>query len=129
MIEETPQPEEQTAALDEYVIVLEAWHETSQQIKKLKAQEETYKALLAKVMGDATVGTVDNQPVVYFRPIESFNSGDFKKKYPDTYRFFVHEVTKKEFDKDLLRRTRPELWEEFQTRPMKSSYVPPDKAQ
>lgn len=129
MVEETPQPEERVVDLDEYLPVLEAWYEATLEIKDLQAKIDQYKALLGKIMGDATIGRVDGQPVVTFRPIESFNSSDFRKKYPDTYRFFVHEVTEKRFDKDLLRRTRPELWEEFQTRPMKSSYVPRDRAQ
>lgn len=129
MIEEEPQPEEQSVDLDEYLPVLEAWYEASREIKALEAKIDQYKTLLGKIMGDATIGRIDGQVAITYRGIESFSSTEFKKKYPETYRFFVHDVTEKRFDKQWLRQSRPDLWEEFQTRPMKNSYVPRDKAQ
>jgi len=129
MINEVPKPEAETVALDDYVPVLEAWYVASQKIKELNAEIAKYKALLGKVMGAATCGTVDGQKAVDFEPIENFNGTEFSKMYPDTHRFYHREVTKKVFDKEWLRADRPDLWEQFQSRPMKNSYVPRDKAQ
>ncbi len=129
MLEENPRPEDESVALDDYIPVLEAWHEASVRIKELNAEIEKYKTLLTKVMGDAVIGTVDGVKVLDFKPIESFNGKEFEKRFPETYRFYVREVTTKTLDKSAIQATRPDLWEQFQSRPMKSTYVPRDKAQ
>jgi len=128
MLDETPQPEIPPVALDEFVLVLDAWAEATRKIKELNIEIDKYKSLLAKQMGDATVGTVDGVKVVTFAPIDGFNSTDFKKQYPETARFYTREVTKVEFDKEALKHSKPDLYKEFQTRPMKSTYVPKDQA-
>lgn len=129
MIDETPQSEDKRIALDPYVPLLEALAEAKDNVKFWQEQKEKHEAALAKIMGDAVIGTVDGLDVVTYRPIEQFRGGEFEKMYPDTYRAFTHEVTRKVFDHTLLRATRPELWKQFQSRPMKSSYIPRDKAQ
>lgn len=129
MIEETPQPEPETVALDDYVPVLEAWYAANQKKKELDVEIAKYKALLGKVMGTATVGTVDGVKAVDYEPIENFNGTAFSRQYPDTHRFYHRDVTKKVFDKEWLKADRPDLWEQFQSRPMKNAYVPRDKAQ
>jgi hypothetical protein len=122
MIDELPVPEEVVVALDGHVAKLKKLAEASDNVKFWKAEHERLKGELDKIMGDATVGTVDGAQVLTYRYEERFRGSDFQKKYPDTYRSFVTEVTQKKFDLDGFKRVRPDLYEEFRVRAMKNSY-------
>lgn len=119
---ELPQPEEETVALDAHVAKLKKLAECSDNIKfwqkeYAKAQEE-----LDKVMGDATIGTVDGQKVLTYRYEDRFRGSDFKKTYPDTYRTFITEVIEKKFNLELFKASRPDLYDQFRVRAMKSTF-------
>lgn len=122
MYEELPQPEEKAVALDAYASKLKKLAECSDSIKFWKAEYEKVKAELEEIMGDATVGTFDGAQVLTYRYEDRFRGADFRKVYPDTYRMFVTEVTEKKFDVDLFKASRPDLYEEFRVRAMKSSF-------
>lgn len=122
MIDELPQPEEQTVALDKHVAKLKKLADCSDNIKFWKREYEKAQAELDSVMGEATVGTIDGHQVLTYRYEDRFRGGDFKKMYPDTYRTFVTEVTEKKFDLALFKASRPDLYEEFRVRAMKSTF-------
>ena len=123
MIDELPQPEEEAVALDAHVSKLKKLAECSDNIKFWQKEYAKAQEALDEVMGDATIGTIDGRQVLTYRYEDRFRGGDFKKKYPDTWRSFVTEVTEKKFDLELFKHTRPDLYEEFKVRAMKSSYT------
>lgn len=122
MIEELPVPEEKVVELDHHVAKLKKLAECSNHIRFWKAEYEKVKAELEEVMGDATIGTFDGSQVLTFRHEDRFRGTDFKKVYPDTYRTFVTNVTEKKFDVALFKASRPDLYEEFRVRSMKSTF-------
>jgi hypothetical protein len=122
MIDELPQPEEESIALDAHVTKLKKLAECSEHIKFWKTEYEKVKAELEAVMGTATVGTFDGSPVLTFRYEDRFRGADFKRVYPDTYRTFVTEVTEKKFNVALFKASRPDLYDEFRVRAMKSTF-------
>lgn len=122
MIDELPQPEEQVVALDAHVAKLKKLAECSDNLKFWQAEKEKAQAALDDVMGDATIGTVDGSQVLTYRYEDRFRGGDFKKKYPDTWRSYVTEVTEKKFNVELFKLSRPDLYEEFKVRAMKSTF-------
>lgn len=113
---------EETCALDAHVTLLAALDECRKNIEFWKARKDKVQAELDDVMGTATVGTVDGRQVLTYRYEERFRGTDFKAMYPDTWRSFVHEVTRKEFDPKWLKHSRPDLYAEFRVRSMKSSW-------
>lgn len=122
MIDELPAPGEQVQELDRHVKLLADYDECRRSIEFWKGELEKKKAQLAEIMGDATVGTVNGEQVLTYRYEERFRGADFAKSYPDTYKLFTREVTKETFDLTLFRASRPELYEEFRARSMKSSF-------
>jgi hypothetical protein len=119
---ENPVPDEETVALDAHVDKLKKLAQCSDNIKFWKTEYEKAQAEIEKVMGEATIGTVDGQKVITYRYEDRFRGGDFKKKYPDTWRTFVTEVVEKKFNVDLFRASRPDLYDEFRVRAMKSTF-------
>lgn len=122
MIHEDPQPEEKTIPLDEHVKELEWLSECSENIAFWTAKKEEAQAALAAIMGDATVGTLKGQQVITYRFQEKFRGEDFKRFYPDTWRSFYTDVTRKQFDVKALQALRPDLYDQFRVRAMKSTY-------
>lgn len=122
MIDELPQPEEETVALDAHVAKLKKLAECSDNIKFWQKEYAKAQEAIDAVMGDATVGTVDGAQVLTYRYEDRFRGGEFKKKYPDTWRSYVTEVTEKKFNLELFKLSRPDLYEEFKVRSMKSSF-------
>jgi hypothetical protein len=122
MIDELPQPEEVVVALDAHVAKLAKLAECSDNIKFWKQEYEKAQEALDQIMGEATVGTVDNIKVLTYRYEDRFRGTDFRKKYPDTWRTFVTEVTEKKFNLDLFKASRPDLYEEYRVRSMKSTF-------
>jgi hypothetical protein len=122
VIEETPAPPEESRELDAHVSLLEAYDECRRNIDFWKQRQEKVKAELDAVMGSATVGTVEGSPVLTYRYENRFQGSEFRKTYPDTYRMFTHEVTKTEFDLDWFKRSRPDLYDQFRVRSLKSQW-------
>lgn len=125
MIDELPVPEEETRSLDAHEAKLRKLAECSEHLRFWKAEYEKVKGELEAIMGDATVGTFAGSPVLTYRFEERFRGSDFRAKYPDTYRSYVTEVTEKKFNLELFKLSRPDLYEEWKVRAMKSSFVIP----
>lgn len=86
------------------------------------ARETKIKAELAEIMGDAEVGTVNGEQVFFYQTQNRFNSGDFKKAMPDTWKLFHRPVTEEKFDVDWLKAARPDLYEQYQVRAMRLTF-------
>ena len=121
----TAHPDVEVKSLDEHVGLLYQIKEYQDSIDFWQDKLDDAKAQLAVVMGTAQVGTVAGQEAVVYKFINSFRGGEFKKQYPDLYRAYSREKRVTEFSVDWLRSKRPDLFREFQTRPMKVTYEPP----
>lgn len=113
-----PAPEPEVKELDQHVKILADMRECKNTIDFWTKRWEELKTQMAEIMGDAEVGTVNGEVALTFHKTERFSSGEFRKKYPDMYKFYTREVTTERFDEKWFRTTRPELWEEFQSRSM-----------
>lgn len=111
--------------LDEYATLLANIATALDAAKHWKARADQLKEQLATILGSAEVGTVNGEEAVTFRPSADFSEGKFKAKYPDLYRAYVITRTVEQIDLVALKRTRPELYEEFRTRPMRVTWKPP----
>jgi hypothetical protein len=85
-------------------------------------REAKIKAELAEIMGDAEIGTVQGEKVLFYEPQNRFNGGEFKKTMPDTWKLFHRPITEEKFDAEWLRAARPELYQQFQVRVMRSTF-------
>lgn len=77
---------------------------------------------IAAAMGDAEVGTVNGEPVLTFKYVDRFRGKDFQTDYPDMYRLYTHEVTNTQFDLELFKQSRPDLWEKYKVRALKNGF-------
>lgn len=111
--------------MDPYVRLLAEERECADAIKWWTKRRELVKEQLTKLLGDAEVGTVNGEQVVFYEYQDRFNSTEFRKKYPDLFRVYSREVTKTEFDAAWLKSVRPDLYREFQVRPMRVTYEAP----
>lgn len=113
---------QETKALDTSVDKLADLAECKRMAAWWKAREDKIKAELAEIMGDAEIGTVNGEEVLFYEPQNRFNSGEFKKAMPDTWKSFHRVVAAEKFDADWLKLARPDLWEQFQVRAMRSTF-------
>jgi hypothetical protein len=58
-------------------------------------------------------------------PVARIDGTEFKKKYPNLHRAYTREVTKQELDVEALKLSRPELYAQFQVRPLRMTWEPP----
>jgi hypothetical protein len=121
MMDEQPVVEE-VRDLGEHVALLAALDECRKNITFWKDRESKVKDQITEIMGEATVGRVNGKDVLTYRWENRFRTSDFRTKYPDTYRSFVHEVTTKEFDVEWLKQLRPDLYDEYRVRSLRSSW-------
>jgi hypothetical protein len=120
-VDEQPVVEE-VRDLGEHVALLAALDECRKNITFWKDRESKVKDQIAEIMGEATVGRIDGKDVLTYRWENRFRTSDFRNAYPDTYRSFVHEVTTKEFDIEWLKQLRPDLYDEYRVRSLRSSW-------
>ena len=114
--------DEESRDLDQHIPLLAALEECRKHLEFWAKRRDKLKAELGEIMGSATVGKVDGREVLTYRWENRFRTSDFRKAYPDTYRTFVHEVTHKEFDASWLEQVRPDLYNEFRVRSMRSNW-------
>lgn len=114
-------------ALDQYVALLARDTECADAIKRWETERVKVREAIAKVMGDAEVGTVEGEEVLIFRAVNTFNGSGFKKDYPDLYKMYTRTMEVEKFDTAWFESSRPDLYEQYQSRPMKNSYVPAPK--
>lgn len=114
-----------TVALDAFLPLLAEINECKDNIKFWQTRLARSNTALAALMGDSTKGTIAGLDAVVFEPTARFSTTEFKKKYPNLARAYTHTVPKEEVDVEALRLTRPEVYAEFQVRPMRVVWEPP----
>lgn len=119
---------EEKLSLDAHVGLLASYKTCQESIDFWEKELRKIKAQLADIMGSATIGTINDEEVLFYEPQERFRGKDFAKQYPDMYRSFVREMTVKRFDLDWFRDSRPDLYEQFRVRAMRNTFeMPSDK--
>lgn len=108
--------------LDAYVSKLAEYDECRISISFWEKRRDRIKAELAEIMGSAEIGTVNGEPVLFYAPVERFRTREFARQYPDFYRLYQRDITKKLFDPDWLKDERPDLYKEFQVRSMRNTF-------
>ena len=115
-------PEPERKSLDAYVDLLDLLAEAKRMAAFWKGEEAKARERIAQVLGDAEIGTVNGEDVLTFRFEERFRGSDFRKAFPDMYKLYTREIVKTDFDLESFRLSRPEMYEEFRVRSMKSSW-------
>lgn len=113
--------------MDSVVNLLADDVECAAMIKWWQARRAMVRQQLADALGTSTSGTVNGQEVVTYNYINQFNTTEFKKKFPDMYQVYTRTVAKEELDVEKLKKSRPDLYQEFRVRTMLVSYEPPGK--
>lgn len=114
-----------TVAVDTLAKVLAEYRECQDMVKFWQARQKKLAAQITDVLGDNYVGTIDGEKAVTYAPEKRFNEGEFKKHYPDMHKLYSRQVTEEKFDADWLARAQPEIYEQFQVRPLKIYYTAP----
>jgi hypothetical protein len=114
-----------TVQLDAFVPLLNEIAECKENVKFWETRLARLEEALSALMGDATVGRVAGNDAVIYEPTARFRGGDFKKKYPNLAKAFTREVPKMELDINAIKLSRPDLYAEFQVRPMRVVWEPP----
>ena len=115
-------PEPKKQSLDSHVDLLDLLAESKRMIAFWEGEKVKFQERIAEVMGDAEIGTVNGEEVLTYKFEDRFRGADFKKAYPDMHKLYTREVTKTTFDLESFRLTRPEKYEEFRVRSMKSNW-------
>jgi hypothetical protein len=108
--------------LDALVSKLADYVECQKSIEFWQKRLNRLKDELAEAMGDAEVGTVNGEAVLFYQTQNRFRTTDFAKKYPDFYRLYSRDFTEKKFDPSWLKDERPDLYAQFQVRAMRNTF-------
>lgn len=111
--------------MDQYISLFGDIAECQENVDFWSKRLAKLKGALAALMGDATVGTIGGEPAVTYEPVDRFNSTEFKKKHPNMFQAYQRTIEKKELDVAALKLSRPELYAQFQVRPLRVTYQPP----
>lgn len=128
VIRSAPVDQSPVMALDGHTQLLAEFAECQEMVTFWKKRLDRLKVALAAVLGDAHRGTVNGEEVVFHEPVARFDSTSFRNKYPNMYRAYLREVYKQELDVEALKLSRPELYTEFQVRPLRMTWEPPGSA-
>lgn len=108
----TPEP----VLLDAEVDLLRRYTEAKKAKEAWGKIEEQLRGELEKLLGDAEEATVNGQTVVTWPRTNTFQKAEFKKAEPELYRFYEVDKMVKDLDLDMLKRTRPEIFRQYQSR-------------
>lgn len=106
--------EQEPLAIDQYVDLMRRWREATKARIGWAKIEEQIKEEVDKLLGDIDRGTINGEEAVERQRINRFATGDFRKNDPELARFFEHEVTVREIDVDLIKKTRPDIYKRYQ---------------
>ena len=108
-----------TVELDEHVALIDRYKKAKQAAAYWAGEIESLRDALLALMGDAEVATVNGDKVLLAKPIDSFNESAFRKANPDLHKLYVREVPVERLDVELLKRARPDVYAQYQVRPLK----------
>lgn len=117
--------EPKTLNMDAYAQLLAEERECTAMAAWWKQRGDKVKKRIREIMGDHTVGTVNGIPAVYYEPQNRFDSTTFRGKYPDMFRAYSRPITEEEFDVEWFKRVHPEIYSQFQVRPLRVTYDAP----
>lgn len=103
-------------ALDEHVELLAAYNKCAENEKFWRDKKEEIKEQITKLLGEATLGTIDGKPAFTYEYTDRMRTEQFRKDHPDLWQAYQRPVTKDEFDMGLFRLARPGLYHEYQSR-------------
>lgn len=106
--------EQEPLAIDQYVDLMRRWREATRARIGWAKIEEDIKAEIEKLLGEIDKGTINGEEVVERQRINRFATGEFKKAEPELARFYEHEITVREIDVDMIKRTRPDIYKQYQ---------------
>lgn len=86
------------------------------QAKRYKEQADSIGDLISGITGSSTLVYLDNRPVLSYRPIRRFAGAKFTREQPELAKFYMFPVTKEELDVELIKRTKPDLYTQYQVR-------------
>jgi hypothetical protein len=109
------EPIETPIALDQHVDLLRRLNEATKARMGWAKIEADLKEQLAKLLGDAYEGTVNGERAFERKPIDQFNTTNFKKEEPDQAKFYTRTKEVEVIDIDLIKRTNPDMYHRFQT--------------
>lgn len=108
--------------LGPYVDKLAEEAECKRMIEFWTKRRDKIKTELSAIMGDATEGHLNGERIVTYEPIERFRGGDYKKDFPDTYKFFSRAVSRTEFDVEWFKAQRPDEYEKYRVKVFRSTF-------
>lgn len=108
--------------LDAYIQLLADFEEARTSAAFWEKRKKQLQAKLQEVMGDAHVGTVNDEEVVFYTPTQGFRGADFEKAYPNIYQMYCRDMSERRLDLKWLEDERPDLFAEFQSRPLRSTW-------
>lgn len=113
-----------SVALDPYAQLITDILECQDMLTYWRGREAQLKAALGAIMGNVHNGTLNGEPAVVYAPVNRFNATEFKRVLPNMARVYTHPVTKEELDVEMIKKARPDLYAQFQVRPMRIVYEP-----
>lgn len=108
-----------SVALDADITLVAEYRTAKKALDYWKKEIERLKGMLTELIGDAETATLDDEPIFTYKPINSFNEGEFKKTDPELHKLYMREVRREELDIELLKRARPDVYARYQVRPLK----------
>lgn len=90
-----------------------------------KKERERYRARIQEILGDATVGVdVRGDQLVTYAPKEVMRTQDFARDYPALHKLYTRPKVVDQFDVEALKRERPELYRQYQSRALINKVEP-----
>jgi hypothetical protein len=108
-----------TVALDAIAELVRRDKELQRQQSALKKERDKVREQVARLMGDALVGTVAGEPAFTYEYTSAWRTAEFMKENEDLARFFVFKKEVEVLDEELLHRLHPQLWERYRSRTLK----------
>lgn len=86
--------------------------------KRAKEEADQIGDQVAALVGNNTLITFKGRSILTYRPVNRFAGAKFTREQPELAQFYMFPVTKEELDVDLIRRTKPDLYQQYQVRSM-----------
>lgn len=106
---------ETPVAIDEHVDLLRRLKQATKARQGWEKIEADLKQQIAKLLGDAETATVNGELAFERKPVNQFNTTNFKREEPDMARFYTRTKQVEVIDVELIKTTAPDLFQRFQT--------------
>lgn len=89
-----------------------AWTEVASELQEQLEQR----------LGNITVGLIDNKDAVTYRYKDAFAKSRFVKDHPELAKHYMQTKVVEVLDDDLIRRTLPDMWNEYRVRELRNVF-------